>query len=1260
LFFAKPYKGVVWLIHIAVSVCSVFYASGAYSEPVFDWAALTQENSGLPQNEVNALARGKDGSLWIGTISGLGHLDKDGHLKTYTKASSQGGLPDNGIRALAQGDDGSLWVGTDTGLAKLDEHGVWQTFTRASTHGGLPNDHILALAIGVGGSMWVGTLGGVALRHGDGPWQTYTKASTQGGLPDDYASGLLFDDASGSLWVATLRGVARLDKEGRWQNYDSSNTKGGLPYDFVDILTSGIDGSLWVGTTSGLARRNKEGNWQTYNLSQPLGGSKGNRFQALALAADGSLWAGTLGGLAHLGKDGRWQTFTKANTQGGLSDDNIRSLAFGEDATLWVGTASGLVRLTINGQWERYGKSSSVGGLPVDRVFAMAASDLDHSLWIGTLGGLVHLNEDGQWQTYTKASTQGELPDDRIEVLALDMDGSLWVGTLGGLARLDKKGQWHNYRITSAPAGPVDQGARVLVPSGKGSLWVGTAGGLAYLDQDGHWQVYTKASTQGGLPDDNINALALDADGTLWVGTELGGLARFDKVHWTTFNTENTGGGLPENSVLALATDGHGSLSVGTLHSLARRDKAGLWRSFTKANTQGGLPHDEVHALVSGKDDALWVGTLGGLARLDQEGHWQTYSKANTFGGLPDDSVNVLTLDADGSLWVGTDSGGIGKFSPPLTRSIRIVDVIGKVGDVTQSEQTVAVEAFDDTYLTSPEMFHFIWALDEIDTPKSVPDNEIQTKSPIHKVVFPHDGRYRLSVTAVDRYGNRSLPEHREFNLKQSGPKTFVDSLLSAWPLIVATATGLLAMGFSVLLLLAHSSARAFALLTDAAWAQWLTWPFFFLRHAPVVQRWVLEPWFQAVRRSTVTEVPFVDPPVSLVPGVCIKGTDLLQRSRESPRIWLHGRSGMGKSSLFTAWSRAYFVAPELFTVNAVTRQYGFLLIAIQMRHFAAIPIPDPNRPESWIIEVVRRTLEQYGFGTSDLGLISAMLRAGHVAVALDGANEVDRDISLATFASQFPRTRMLVTSQGIPPDQAQDQRWELWELPKDIDSQREALLELWLGNKSGATISRRIVNEGLSQIVVSGYDLRLLADLVGSDPEHAKLPRERVGLYRAMLERADKLNGDSLHLAGLKQLAWNMMTSRRRRILQDDEKALGVGTLPALERGGIRFLRSMGSEREFRHDQMRAFLAALWLVEEPPTISALQKMATDAGAFALNRRDQEELWGFVGALLGSDQDVATLWQFASSDPMERAILIAALQVEADRRSVTLVRVAQP
>jgi hypothetical protein len=87
----------------------------------------------------------------------------------------------------------------------------------------------------------------------------------------------------------------------------------------------------------------------------------------------------------------------------------------------------------------------------------------------------------------------------------------------------------------------------------------------------------------------------------------------------------------------------------------------------------------------------------------------------------------------------------------------------------------------------------------------------------------------------------------------------------------------------------------------------------------------------------------------------------------------------------------------------------------------------------------------------------------------------------------------------------------------------------------------------------------------------------------------------------------------------------------------------------------MRAFLAAAWLVEETPNIEALQAAANKADTFTLNRRDQEELWTFVAALL-TDKDLVALWVFAGGQPQQRSILLESLQIEGEKRDSKLNR----
>lgn len=499
------------------------------------------------------------------------------------------------------------------------------------------------------------------------------------------------------------------------------------------------------------------------------------------------------------------------------------------------------------------------------------------------------------------------------------------------------------------------------------------------------------------------------------------------------------------------------------------------------------------------------------------------------------------------------------------------------------------------------------------------------------------------------------------FNVTLPKPDTLLQKLAAAWPIVLAVLFGLYITAFLTLLLLTGWSQWAFRVISDDSWGKkWLNVPLALIRHLKFVQIWVLRPWFRQVRRRTRAEIPYLDLPISAGGGMTFAASTLLERLTQRPRLWLQGSSGMGKTSVFATWMREYFTAKGSTTLNAAVRRYGFILVPLAVRDYATLPPPDANRPDSWIVEAVRSQFEQFGFDTGDLKLIGAMLKAGHIALALDGMNEADRDTALTSFGRTFQSTRLLVTSQTLPTiDQREQvqQQWEVWRLPDTIEASRSELLKLWLGDDMGTRLANRIVTEGISKTIASGYDLRLLADLAAGDPEHAELPADRIALYHAILARTVGADGRPLDLTRLKQLAWAMVTQRARRITADDQKVLGAGVLTVLAAEGVRIVRSIGTEYEFRHDQMRAFLAALWLVDEMPTLLAMQKTAEASGVFGINRRDQEELWSFVAPLLNSNDDLQALWTFAAEDS-ERARLQGAVQVEADRRGLTLVRVA--
>ncbi|MEJ5306048.1 MAG: T9SS type A sorting domain-containing protein [Ignavibacteria bacterium] len=103
--------------------------------------------------------------VWVGKWGGgLVRIDKrTGNMTFYTKAS---GLPNNNVSAIAIDGQGNKWIGTDGGgVAKFD--GVnWTVYKRSNS--GLPDNRVLAIAIDGQGNKWIGTGGGLAVYREGG------------------------------------------------------------------------------------------------------------------------------------------------------------------------------------------------------------------------------------------------------------------------------------------------------------------------------------------------------------------------------------------------------------------------------------------------------------------------------------------------------------------------------------------------------------------------------------------------------------------------------------------------------------------------------------------------------------------------------------------------------------------------------------------------------------------------------------------------------------------------------------------------------------------------------------------------------------------------------------------------------------------------------------------------------------------------------------------------------------------------------------
>ena len=457
-----------------------------------------------------------------------------------------------------------------------------------------------------------------------------------------------------------------------------------------------------------------------------------------------------------------------------------------------------------------------------------------------------------------------------------------------------------------------------------------------------------------------------------------------------------------------------------------------------------------------------------------------------------------------------------------------------------------------------------------------------------------------------------------------------------------------------------------FRVLFDPVWGKVAFYFNALLRHCRPLQRWILKRYVTnaslALRGSI--EEPYEPLPLCDNGGnITIADSTLLNVIDQYPCLWIQGNAGMGKSAIVRMLERAYFDSmskPDLRASRRTKAMRRAVFLFIPARRYESLTI-EPDAPESWLIKAVALHLAHYGLRFPDPLTVRAMLTSGTLALVVDGVNEVGKDEQIAAFALLFPAATIMVTSQS-----EMREPFHALRLPSDVKDFIEKFLRAHMG-EIGARLAQCIRHElpDLLLHIRSGYDLRLVVDLVrqhaGTVPLSMdmpdvdnvvldlvkQLPSTRIGLYEAMLSAA----GEQYPIRELELVAWKMWLSGQRE-LPVDEKAQYRLVRP-LEEKRVQIVRRVsGAIFEFRHDQMRAFLAARWLMGQTANFDMLAMHLSPPEVWTVDARDQAELWPFVAACLPVSL-MPSLWNF-SVVTKERQHLQHALQDEALARGIKL------
>ena len=152
-------------------------------------------------SRIRCMRKGAEQDLWVGTYTndlGLVHLLADGRI---TSISDKDGLPDNEVRCICVQKNGTVLVGTNSGIAFIRNGKVVRTIGAAE---GLKTTIILSLEEDSDGRIYAGTDGdGIYMISDDG----IENIGREQGLTSDVIMRMKWDGKRSILWVVTSNSI---------------------------------------------------------------------------------------------------------------------------------------------------------------------------------------------------------------------------------------------------------------------------------------------------------------------------------------------------------------------------------------------------------------------------------------------------------------------------------------------------------------------------------------------------------------------------------------------------------------------------------------------------------------------------------------------------------------------------------------------------------------------------------------------------------------------------------------------------------------------------------------------------------------------------------------------------------------------------------------------------------------------------------------------------------------------------------------------
>jgi len=614
------------------------------------------DSSSLSTNRIRSLCEDRDGRLWVGTRYGLNvlsfsHDQGSGAVREmfnhfFQSPDDSLSLDGNEISTIFKDMNGTLWIGTATGLNKLvrSPDDTSARFVRLPRNNHPPLRRITSICQDPSGPLWMGTLGaGLKRFHPDTEtFESFMKDTSRTGSISSNFVVTVHIDRNGTLWAGTYGGgLNRFNREADTFSVFHHDPRNSMTIsdNRVYSIKQDHDGHLWVGTFGGGLNKfssSSESFSHFHNIDYDQKSLNNDYVRVITIDRSRNLWVGTNKGLNKLDlKPVKFVHYSHDPKQKNSLSDNIVLSVFEKtpkddtvDSVLWVGTNKGLDR--IDQRTNTFTHFPILHNIPrSDRGFVYALrADHRGDLWIGTFGGGVfRFNEkkNGFKQYVHDPSSHQSLLDNRILTIKESSDKKrLWIGTVVGLCRFNSENNTFSRDLFDGDDSitTLRQSVAALCEDNVSGVWAGTNAGVFILDfeQKTIHNLRHEGESGSSLSSNIVNSLYRDSGGTIWIGTE-NGLNRYDPSTKTVkfFFQED---GLPNNVITDILGDRLGRLWIATHRGLCvlteHLDGTATFRSYGVAD---GLQSMEFNGGASFQSPSgeLFFGGVEGLNRFFPE-----------------------------------------------------------------------------------------------------------------------------------------------------------------------------------------------------------------------------------------------------------------------------------------------------------------------------------------------------------------------------------------------------------------------------------------------------------------------------------------------------------------------------------------------------------------------------------------------------------------------------------------------------------------